>query len=261
MIDDKMGISSKDGIEILDNENIEFIVKSPGIAWTSELLVKAKEKNIKIISEIDLAYNYMDESTKIISFTGTNGKTTTATKMDELLSFAGRRTKLAGNAGFSFAKLISDEVPLDYVVLELSSYQLENNPKVHSYISGIINLTPDHLTRYSSLDDYYTTKFNIFENQTTDDFALINLDDKEFERLYETQKLKNKIKSKKIYFESVSGRKNLSLNLNFIKTLSNFPPLSGSFLLFSQSKISLFLCFFEHDKMQKPEWSQLLLFR
>lgn len=199
MIDDKMGISSKDGIEILDNENIEFIVKSPGIAWTSELLVKAKEKNIKIISEIDLAYNYMDESTKIISFTGTNGKTTTATKMDELLSFAGRRTKLAGNAGFSFAKLISDEVSLDYVVLELSSYQLENNPKVHSYISGIINLTPDHLTRYSSLDDYYTTKFNIFENQTTDDFALINLDDKEFERLYETQKLKNKIKSKKIY--------------------------------------------------------------
>ena len=199
MIDDKMGISSKDGIEILDNENIEFIVKSPGIAWTSELLVKAKEKNIKIISEIDLAYNYMDESTKIISFTGTNGKTTTATKMDELLSFTGRRTKLAGNAGFSFAKLISDEVPLDYVVLELSSYQLENNPKVHSYISGIINLTPDHLTRYSSLDDYYTTKFNIFENQTTDDFALINLDDKEFERLYETQKLKNKIKSKKIY--------------------------------------------------------------
>ena len=199
MIDDKMGISSKDGIEILDNENIEFIVKSPGIAWTSELLVKAKEKNIKIISEIDLAYNYMDESTKIISFTGTNGKTTTATKMDELLSFTGRRTKLAGNAGFSFAKLISDEVSLDYVVLELSSYQLENNPKVHSYISGIINLTPDHLTRYSSLDDYYTTKFNIFENQTTDDFALINLDDKEFERLYETQKLKNKIKSKKIY--------------------------------------------------------------
>ena len=199
MIDDKMGISSKDGIEILDNENIEFIVKSPGIAWTSELLVKAKEKNIKIISEIDLAYNYMDESTKIISFTGTNGKTTTATKMDELLSFTGRRTKLAGNAGFSFAKLISDEVSLDYVVLELSSYQLENNPKVHPFISGIINLTPDHLTRYSSLDDYYTTKFNIFENQTTDDFALINLDDKEFERLYETQKLKNKIKSKKIY--------------------------------------------------------------
>ena len=199
MIDDKMGISSKDGIEILDNENIEFIVKSPGIAWTSELLVKAKEKNIKIISEIDLAYNYMDESTKIISFTGTNGKTTTATKMDELLSFTGRRTKLAGNAGFSFAKLISDEVSLDYVVLELSSYKLENNPKVHSYISGIINLTPDHLTRYSSLDDYYTTKFNIFENQTTDDFELINLDYKEFERLYETQKLKNKIKSKKIY--------------------------------------------------------------
>lgn len=199
LVDDKIGISSKEGIKILNNEDIEFIVKSPGISWQVELLEVAKEKRIKIISEIDLAYKYMNKSIKIISITGTNGKTTTVTKIFELLEFAGKKVKLAGNAGFSFAKLVADEEELEYVVLELSSYQLENNPQIHSNIAGIINLTPDHLARYKNVEEYYITKFNIFEKQIKDDFALINLDDKEFFELYENKKLKEKIKAKKIY--------------------------------------------------------------
>ena len=199
LVDDKIGISSKEGIKILNNEDIEFIVKSPGISWQVELLEVAKEKVIKIISEIDLAYKYMNKSIKIISITGTNGKTTTVTKIFELLEFAGKKVKLAGNAGFSFAKLVADEEELEYVVLELSSYQLENNPQIHSNIAGIINLTPDHLARYKNVEEYYITKFNIFEKQIKDDFALINLDDKEFFELYENKKLKEKIKAKKIY--------------------------------------------------------------
>lgn len=199
LVDDKIGISSKEGIKILNNEDIEFIVKSPGISWQVELLEVAKEKRIKIISEIDLAYKYMNKSIKIISITGTNGKTTTATKIFELLEFAGKKVKLAGNAGFSFAKLVADEEDLEYVVLELSSYQLENNPQIHSNIAGIINLTPDHLARYKNVEEYYITKFNIFKKQIKDDFALINLDDKEFFELYENKKLKEKIKAKKIY--------------------------------------------------------------
>lgn len=199
LVDDKIGISSKEGIKILNNEDIEFIVKSPGISWQVELLEVAKEKGIKIISEIDLAYKYMNKSIKIISITGTNGKTTTATKIFELLEFAGKKVKLAGNAGFSFAKLVADEEDLEYVVLELSSYQLENNPQIHSNIAGIINLTPDHLARYKNVEEYYITKFNIFKKQIKDDFALINLDDKEFFELYENKKLKEKIKAKKIY--------------------------------------------------------------
>lgn len=199
LVDDKIGISSKEGIKILNNEDIEFIVKSPGISWKVELLETAQEKGIKVISEIDLAYKYMNKSIKIISITGTNGKTTTATKIFELLEFAGKKVKLAGNAGFSFAKLVADEEELEYVVLELSSYQLENNPQIHSNIAGIINLTPDHLARYKNVEEYYITKFNIFGKQTKDDFALINLDDKEFFELYENKKLKEKIKAKKIY--------------------------------------------------------------
>ncbi|MDO5088722.1 MAG: UDP-N-acetylmuramoyl-L-alanine--D-glutamate ligase [Leptotrichiaceae bacterium] len=202
LIDDKEGIPSSKGIEILNNENIEFIVKSPGIPWSAELLQKALERKVRVISEIDLAYKYMNKNTKIISLTGTNGKTTTCTKIYEFLKYAGYNVKLAGNAGYSFAKLVADEEVLDYIVLELSSYQLENNPQVHSHIAGIINLTPDHLTRYESVEDYYTTKFNIFEKQNENDFALINLDDKQFEKIKNIKEINEKIKARKIYLST-----------------------------------------------------------
>ena len=199
LIDDKVAKTSKEGIEILNNKKIEFIVKSPGIPWKAELLQVAKEKNVQVISEIDLAYKYMDKNIKVFSITGTNGKTTTATKIYELLDFAGYKARLAGNAGFSFAKLVADEEPLEYVVLELSSYQLENNPQIHSNIAGIINLTPDHLTRYKTVEDYYITKFNIFSKQTEDDFALINLDDPVFLGLAEREEIKSLMKAKNVY--------------------------------------------------------------
>ena len=205
LIDDKTGMKSEEGIKIIDEQKIEFIVKSPGIPWDAELLEKADSLRISVISEIDLAYRYMGKKTKIISITGTNGKTTTATKIYELLKEAGFDVELAGNAGFSFAKLVSDGKEPDYVVLELSSYQLENDPEIHSYIAGIINLTPDHLTRYNSLDDYYKTKFNIFDHQNENDYALINLDDKEILRIISKNKdIDDKIKAKRIF---LSGEK------------------------------------------------------
>lgn len=220
LVDDKNGMPSSEAMELLDKEKIEFIVKSPGIPWKVEFLVKAKDKNIKIISEIDLAYKYMDKKIKVISFTGTNGKTTTATKMYELLEYAGKKARLAGNAGFSFAKLVADEEDLEYIVLELSSYQLENNPQIHSHIAGIINLTPDHLARYDSVEDYYITKFNIFSRQTEQDFALINLDDEVFKKLYEEKELCKNIKSKKIYL-SKEKKGNVFVMDGIIYTMKN----------------------------------------
>ena len=220
LVDDKNGMPSSEAVELLDKEKIEFIVKSPGIPWKVELLAKAKDKNIKIISEIDLAYKYMDKNIKVISFTGTNGKTTTATKMYELLEYAGKKVKLAGNAGFSFAKLVADEEDLEYIVLELSSYQLENDPQIHSYIAGIINLTPDHLARYDSVEDYYITKFNIFSRQTEQDFVLINLDDEVFKKLYDEKELWKNIKSKEIYL-SKEKKGNIFVMDGIIYTMKN----------------------------------------
>ena len=220
LIDDKVAKTSKEGIEILNNEKIEFIVKSPGIPWKAELLQVAKEKNVKVISEIDLAYKYMDKNIKVFSITGTNGKTTTATKIYELLDFAGYKARLAGNAGFSFAKLVADEEPLEYVVLELSSYQLENNPQIHSNIAGIINLTPDHLTRYKTVEDYYITKFNIFSKQTEDDFALINLDDLVFLGLAEREEIKSLMKAKNVYL-SKEKKGNIFVYNNEIRIMND----------------------------------------
>ena len=220
LIDDKVAKTSKEGIEILNNEKIEFIVKSPGIPWKAELLQVAKEKNVKVISEIDLAYKYMDKNIKVFCITGTNGKTTTATKIYELLDFAGYKARLAGNAGFSFAKLVADEEPLEYVVLELSSYQLENNPQIHSNIAGIINLTPDHLTRYKTVEDYYITKFNIFSKQTEDDFALINLDDPVFLGLAEREEIKSLMKAKNVYL-SKEKKGNIFVYNNEIRIMND----------------------------------------
>ena len=220
LIDDKVAKTSKEGIEILNNEKIEFIVKSPGIPWKAELLQVAKEKNVQVISEIDLAYKYMDKNIKVFSITGTNGKTTTATKIYELLDFAGYKARLAGNAGFSFAKLVADEEPLEYVVLELSSYQLENNPQIHSNIAGIINLTPDHLTRYKTVEDYYITKFNIFSKQTEDDFALINLDDPVFLELAEREEIKSLMKAKNVYL-SKEKKGNIFVYNNEIRIMND----------------------------------------
>ena len=215
LIDDKVAKTSKEGIEILNNEKIEFIVKSPGIPWKAELLQVAKEKNVQVISEIDLAYKYMDKNIKVFSITGTNGKTTTATKIYELLDFAGYKARLAGNAGFSFAKLVADEE-----LLELSSYQLENNPQIHSNIAGIINLTPDHLTRYKTVEDYYITKFNIFSKQTEDDFALINLDDPVFLGLAEREEIKSLMKAKNVYL-SKEKKGNIFVYNNEIRIMND----------------------------------------
>lgn len=194
MVDDKLFLPTKDAIKVIENEEIKFIVKSPGIPWDIEFLKKAKEIGIDIISEIDLAYRYMDKNIKIIAITGTNGKTTTATKLNELLVYSGLNSCLAGNVGFSFAHYVKNGEVFDDFVLELSSYQLENNPEIKPFIACITNLTPDHLSRYTSVEEYYETKFNIFLNQDENDYAIINFDDRTFMEFYKN-KFINKIKS------------------------------------------------------------------
>lgn len=179
LVDDKKGISSKEGMEHLNE--IEVFVKSPGVPY-NELVMKAKEKKIKLIDEIELSYEYMVQygiKSKIIAVTGTNGKTTTTSKITELLQYAGYKAEYAGNIGVSYAELLLKYQDLDYIVLELSSYQLENLFDFKPWITMVINLTPDHLSRYKDIDDYYKTKFNIGKNQTEDDYFIFNLDSKE----------------------------------------------------------------------------------
>lgn len=193
IVDDKNGISSKDAVYITNKDDV--VIKSPGISWNNDYLKFCLEKGIKIISEIDLAIKYVNPKTKLIAITGTNGKTTTCTKIYELLKYAGYNVALGGNEGHSFAKIVSDKNDYDYIVLELSSYQLENNPSIKPYIAMITNLTPDHLLRYDSVDEYYITKLNIFKNQDENDYMIIDPNDNEFKRLF------NNSLSKKVYIQ------------------------------------------------------------
>lgn len=176
LVDDKLGITSEEGLNLLDG--IEVFIKSPGVPY-NKLVLEAKKNQIKVIDEIELCYEYMVQyniHANIIAVTGTNGKTTVTTKITELLQHAGFRAEYAGNIGKSFAELLLEKKELDYVVLELSSFQLENFRTFKPFISMVINLTPDHLSRYSSVDEYYDTKFNICKNQSKEEYFLVNTD-------------------------------------------------------------------------------------
>ena len=193
LVDDNLGLSSTEAIAKLDD--IDFFIKSPGTPY-NELVIKAKEKNIKIIDEIQLAYDYMKNNnykSKIIAITGTNGKTTVTTKLTELLVFSGLKAKYAGNIGVSFGELILENSDLDYIILELSSFQLENLTNFCPDISLIVNLTPDHLERYNSLEEYYYTKFNICKNQNRNHIFILNHDSVEINDIVKELKIQSKI--------------------------------------------------------------------
>lgn len=179
MVDDKTGMPSDSAEDILDK--VDIFIKSPGVPYT-RLVNKAFEMKVEVIDEIELAYRYMKKlemKTKIIAVTGSNGKTTVTSKITELLKKAGYKCEHAGNIGNSFGELICKSSELDYVVLELSSYQLENLKDFKADIAMVINLSPDHLSRYNSKEEYFDAKFNIGKNQTKKDIFIYNLNDED----------------------------------------------------------------------------------
>jgi UDP-N-acetylmuramoylalanine--D-glutamate ligase len=180
LVDDKVGIKSDEAISFLNE--VEFFVKSPGIPY-NYLVMEAIKRKIEVIDEIELAYRFDKSEAKIIAITGTNGKTTTTSKIAGLIKEAGFKVEAGGNIGKSYSEIIVENTNLDYIVLELSSYQLENIKKFRPYIALIINLSPDHLDRYESLEAYYRAKANITKNQTSEDYFIYNKDSKEISEL------------------------------------------------------------------------------
>jgi len=147
----------------------DLLIPSPGIPRDHAMFSHAR----KILSEIEVASSLL--TGKLIAVTGTNGKTTTTTLIYELLKKAGYDTGIGGNISPPLISLI-DRNP-DYVVAEISSFQLEWIEDFRPYISICLNITPDHLDRYSSMEDYVHYKERIFENQQIGDFAIVNDDD------------------------------------------------------------------------------------
>ncbi|MDD5772882.1 MAG: UDP-N-acetylmuramoyl-L-alanine--D-glutamate ligase [bacterium] len=156
-------------------EGTDFVVVSPGIPLNIPILIKAGERNIPVISEIELAYSFCP--CPVIAIGGTNGKTTTTTLLGEVFKKNKTPVVVAGNIGTTFISQINNLTPEHLAVLEISSFQLEGIKKFHPEISITLNITPDHLDRYSSMEDYTAAKQRIFLNQEENDYAVLNYDD------------------------------------------------------------------------------------
>tara|TARA_B100000780_G_scaffold80709_1_gene54984 strand:- start:13526 stop:14866 length:1341 start_codon:yes stop_codon:yes gene_type:complete len=184
------------------------IVKSPGISNNSEIIIKIKSKNIPIISEIEFAYRFTNSI--LIGVTGSNGKTTTSSLIYHILKSSGKSVGLAGNIGNSFSFLTAEN-SFEYIVLELSSFQLDDVNDFNPFISIITNITPDHLERYEyNFQNYVNSKFKITSNQSSADYFIYNSDDNKI-----NSELNNRIiNSKKISFSYMNNKEH---NLTYVK--------------------------------------------
>ncbi len=182
---DKAGIAYESGTHSLDEIlKARLVIKSPGIPEKAAVIKAIRDKGIELVSEIEFASRYCKG--KIIAITGSNGKTTTASLLYNILKKAGEKVALGGNIGKSFASLLL-EAPQTYYVLEVSSFQLDDINSFAPHLALITNFSPDHLDRYDyKMENYVAAKFKITAYQTARDFFIYNYDDAESRKWLET---------------------------------------------------------------------------
>jgi UDP-N-acetylmuramoylalanine--D-glutamate ligase len=163
-------------------DEAELIVISPGVPSSLASVQAARRRGVPVIGELELASWYL--TMPMVAITGTNGKSTTTTLVGRLLEESGRHPFVGGNLGTPLSEAAlrvqqagSTKAPYDNLVVEVSSFQLETIANFHPRIAAVLNITTDHLDRYNSLDEYVAAKAKIFQNQSVDDFAVLNADD------------------------------------------------------------------------------------
>jgi UDP-N-acetylmuramoylalanine--D-glutamate ligase len=153
----------------------DMIVVSPGVPLDLPVLKAAGEKGVSIIGELELASRLFD--TPVIAVTGTNGKTTAVTLLGEMLKKSGFKVFIGGNIGTPAIDYAAGSKDCDYVLLEVSSFQLDTTEQFSPKATLILNITPDHLERYADYDAYVQSKLRIFKNQNSGSYAVLNDDD------------------------------------------------------------------------------------
>ena len=159
----------------------DTIIVSPGVPHDMPLLRSAARKNIPVIGEMELASRFIH--TPIIAVTGTNGKTTVTALVGELLKNAGLKVFVGGNIGTPLMAYASGKQEADYLVVEVSSFQLDTIQTFCPFISVILNITPDHLDRYADVEAYARSKLRIYENQGPGHYLILNDDDRRLSSL------------------------------------------------------------------------------
>lgn len=182
--------------DILD-ESFDYLIKNPGVPIDHKYVLKARELGVEVINEAEMAFRLLPEGVKLISITGTNGKTTTTTLTYEIMkAYYKERVFLTGNIGFPMTDLLGKVKDGDIIVMEVSCQQLENMSKFRPDVALLTNFSPAHIDFLKSYENYKRVKAKLFQNQTSDDIAILNNENEDV--LNETKD----IKSTKKYFSS-----------------------------------------------------------
>ena len=180
--------------DLLDN-SFDYLIKNPGVPIDHKYVLKANDLDIEVINEVEMCYRLLPKGIKLISITGTNGKTTTTTITYNILKNAfGDRVVLAGNIGYPLSSVLDKLTSDSILVMEISCQQLENMSKFNPNIAVMTNLSPAHIDFLKSYDNYKRVKAKLFQNQSENDIAILNNEDED------VLKVTNNIKSTKKYF-------------------------------------------------------------
>lgn len=173
---EEAGVKFLIGEESFDELNdADLIILSPGVNGRTPRFNRLRKKGVRIVSEIELAFAFIQG--RVIAVTGTNGKSTTVSLIHHILKKAGVDSFLTGNIGQPLIAEVGNISAASMVVVEVSSFQLEEIMQFRPDIALILNVTPDHLDRYMSIDDYFSAKLNLVKNQISSDYLVLNGDD------------------------------------------------------------------------------------
>ena len=156
-------------------QEMELAVVSPGIPLDTPAILKLQAAGVPVVGEAELAYRF--EKGRVAAITGTNGKTTTTTLVGEILKKCYPEVFVVGNIGIPYTSIVEKTTEQTVTVTEISSFQLETMETFHPSVSAILNITPDHLNRHHTMENYISAKEAITRNQTKDDYCVLNYED------------------------------------------------------------------------------------
>jgi UDP-N-acetylmuramoylalanine--D-glutamate ligase len=190
---EKAGVSLELGVNSADfAAGSSLVVLSPGVPLENPIVEWARAQGIPVMSEVELAYCLTDA--RFVAITGTNGKTTTTSLIGEILKTRSDKVHVCGNIGLPITAVARGLDEEHILAVEVSSFQLDTCISFRPEVGVLLNITPDHLDRYASYEDYVASKARLFANQTPEDFAVINYDDKDSMRASESAR------ARKLYF-------------------------------------------------------------
>lgn len=192
-------LSEEDFLKPLD---IELCIKSPGMKMDHPMVMRCKEHNISVLSDLEMAYRLYPQR-KVIAITGTNGKTTTTTLVGEIFKNAGYHTHVVGNIGVGLLESFVNGSDDDVYVIECSSFQLESTDSFRPNTAAILNVTPDHVDWHGNLAFYIQAKLKIFSNLGKDDVLVYNLDDTILKKIQSEEHPFKQIRTSQIETENV----------------------------------------------------------